>query len=358
METRWLARLQLFIAVLTASITLLVVVTFFCGLFGTLSDKEHPRPAASHSRQGFTLIELSIVLVIIGLLVGGVLAGQSLIAAAAVRAQISQIERYNTAAATFQGKYGGLPGDLNASLAAKFGLTTRAGIQGRGDGDGILEGYDYDASEACTYSTSTPCYITGEPILFWRDLSSANLIDSAFSTATDSATTNGGWGQWCSSGCANYFISLIIPAAKIGTGNYVYAYGSNAVNFFAVLGIINIGTSPGTIYLAQPSLTVAQAYAIDKKTDDGLPLSGRVIVQAFTNTNWWGNSGGTVSGAWYSGNMDWLGSGGAPGTATPASSTSCYDNGGNASNPMAYSLSQNNGAGVNCALSFKMQAGD
>jgi hypothetical protein len=52
------------------------------------------------------------VLVIIGLIVGGILVGPEMIAAAAVRAQISQIEKYHTAVHTFQSKYGGLPGDL------------------------------------------------------------------------------------------------------------------------------------------------------------------------------------------------------------------------------------------------------
>jgi prepilin-type N-terminal cleavage/methylation domain-containing protein len=65
-------------------------------------------------RAGFTLIELSIVLVIIGLVVGGVLVGRDLICAAELRAQISQIEKYNTAVNTFYGKYGGLPGPLAA----------------------------------------------------------------------------------------------------------------------------------------------------------------------------------------------------------------------------------------------------
>lgn len=52
-------------------------------------------------RGGFTLIELSIVLVVSGLIVGGVLVGQDLIRAAGVRATITQIEKFNQAAHTF-----------------------------------------------------------------------------------------------------------------------------------------------------------------------------------------------------------------------------------------------------------------
>lgn len=51
-------------------------------------------------RQGFTLIELSIVLVIIGLIVGGILVGRELISAAEIRATVSQIEKYNTSVNT------------------------------------------------------------------------------------------------------------------------------------------------------------------------------------------------------------------------------------------------------------------
>ena len=53
-------------------------------------------------QMGFTLIELSIVLVIIGLIVGGVLLGRDLIHAAEVRSVISDVERFRTAALTFQ----------------------------------------------------------------------------------------------------------------------------------------------------------------------------------------------------------------------------------------------------------------
>jgi prepilin-type N-terminal cleavage/methylation domain-containing protein len=98
---------------------------------------------------GFTLIELSIVLVIIGLIVGGVLVGQDLIRAAAVRAQITQIEKYNTAANTFYGKYGYLPGDINGTAATQFGFVARGAYGGQGDGNGLVEGTLSGTGPAC-----------------------------------------------------------------------------------------------------------------------------------------------------------------------------------------------------------------
>ncbi len=134
------------------------------------------RPA----RDGFTLIELSIVLVIIGLIVGSVLVGQDLIRAAALRATISQIEKYNTAANTFYGKYGALPGDLSALSASQFGFVTRAGTQGRGDCNGVIEPWSYGQSRS-----RVQCPETGETLMFWNDLSVASLVDGHFTQAQD-----------------------------------------------------------------------------------------------------------------------------------------------------------------------------
>jgi prepilin-type N-terminal cleavage/methylation domain-containing protein len=140
---------------------------------------------------GFTLIEMSIVLVIIGLIVGGVLVGQDLIRAASVRAQISQIERFNTAVNTFYGKYQALPGDMNASVAGQFGFAARGPYAGEGDGNGFIEGnYGNQAG-----GNDGSAQGDGETLLFWQDLTYANgqninLIEGSFNvTSPNPATT-------------------------------------------------------------------------------------------------------------------------------------------------------------------------
>ena len=66
-------------------------------------------------QQGFTLIEIAIVLVIIGLLLGGVLKGQELITSARVRNLISQQDGVKVAYFGFLDRYRALPGDYTAS---------------------------------------------------------------------------------------------------------------------------------------------------------------------------------------------------------------------------------------------------
>jgi prepilin-type N-terminal cleavage/methylation domain-containing protein len=177
--------------------------------------------------RGFTLIELSIVLVIIGLVVGGILVGQGLINAAALRAQITQIEKYNTAANTFREKYGYLPGDITATAAAQFGFAARGSLPGQGDGNGLLEGSNNNSGADGRVTSA------GETVMFWADLGAANLIDQTFTTPSATASAN----------CANAPMSACFPTAKISSTNYVYAWSggyfsstwmSTGVNYFGI----------------------------------------------------------------------------------------------------------------------------
>ena len=66
-----------------------------------------------HSEQGFTLVELAIVMVIIGLLIGGILKGQELISNAKISSTIAQLKGLDAAMNTFQDKYNAIAGDMN-----------------------------------------------------------------------------------------------------------------------------------------------------------------------------------------------------------------------------------------------------
>ena len=161
----------------------------------------------SPPRAGFTLIELSIVLVIIGLIIGGILVGRDLINAATVRAQISQIEKYNTAVNTFRLKFGYLPGDIPDPTASAFGFAARGTVQGTGDGNGVIEGnYCACAGEAIGVTESV-----GETVMFWVDLSTAGLISGGFNTA--SATVMLG------ADITTANIGLYLPRAALGGGS-------------------------------------------------------------------------------------------------------------------------------------------
>ena len=88
---------------------------------------------------GFTLIEIAIVLVIIGLLLGGVLQGQQLIENSRVKSATNTMNGIAAAAFSYQDRYGRMPGDdgPTATLAARGGNWGGTNITG-GNTNGIL----------------------------------------------------------------------------------------------------------------------------------------------------------------------------------------------------------------------------
>src|SRR5688572_11936468 len=134
-------------------------------------------------KRGFTLIELSIVLVIIGLIVGSIAGSQVMIANAQLRSGVAQLESYNQAVYTFKNKFGCLPGDCINSLT--FGGATVVGYCDNGNGDGQLnDGCDGGGR---TYDIKTS--VSSEAWNFWYALGNTRLIEGSYP---------GGLGPWTS----------------------------------------------------------------------------------------------------------------------------------------------------------------
>lgn len=214
------------------------------------------------SAKGFTLIEMSVVLVIIGLIVGGILVGQTLIFQSQIRGTVTAMQKYQQAYNAFVNKYNCVPGDcVNAS---SYGLSGVWGYNLNGDGDG----YIYSFSDSYTIDGGQ---MAGR-VETWgalADLYQAKMIAESITTEipTNNIPIPNGF---------MFFTSMRPHSPPAGykmppqSTNYLYlaTYPGNGWDFYDTGGV----------------LTAAQAQAIDQKIDDGLPMSGSVMA-AFTSNN-------------------------------------------------------------------------
>lgn len=212
--------------------------------------------------RGFSLVELSIVLVILGLLTGGILAGQSLIAAAELRTISTQINGINTSVLTFIDNYRALPGDMSNATrfwgeAPSCPDASGNGIETcNGNGDAILQN-PLIASQF------------GEYFTFWQHLGNANLIAGSY---TGVAGAN--YRQEISPG-------VNVPKSKFGkNAGFSVRYWNHIPESLKQgrFNIIILGSKFGTNYDGdQPVLTPVQMYGVDKKFDDGVPGTGKIF---------------------------------------------------------------------------------
>lgn len=195
-------------------------------------------------QSGFTLVEIAIVLVIIGLLLGGILKGQELITSARVRNLADQNSGVQAAYYGFIDRFRAIPGDMNA-IAAQNAVGV-AGLQG-GDADGTIN----DGSIA-------------EASVVWNHLAAANFITGTYpgtgaTTANYLAGLNG-----VPFAPANAFQGAIMLASQ---DEYQIAAGAPAQ---AVRLAFSFGTQ----------IPVNVLRELDVKIDDSLPQAG--ILRAST----------------------------------------------------------------------------
>lgn len=213
-------------------------------------------------QKGFTLVELSIVLVIIGLIISSVLVGQDLVRSAELRAVVTEYESFNAAVGTFRGKYNGLPGDIAGENDYGWDIDgtaeTGAAAEG-GNGDGLL-----DAPSATSFGA------TSENLYFWNHLGSTGA-------ALISGSYDGGGGDGMLAADAP---GDSLPATEVG--EFWGVFTDAGTNFF-IIGATsaNADTNQSTAVVLNP----LDARGIDEKIDDGRPFKGIVQARDGNTTN-------------------------------------------------------------------------
>jgi prepilin-type N-terminal cleavage/methylation domain-containing protein len=222
--------------------------------------------------RGFSLVELSIVLVILGLLAGGVVAGQSLIRAAELRGVAVEFASFVAGTSTFRDKYLALPGDManatdfwgkdNTNCSSHAGISAVRGTC-NGDGDGRL-------TSAAANGAS------GEAFQYWKQLALAGIIPGSYTGLAGVPSSGPVIGQLAVPGDN-------VPRSKLGS-----TVGWSAIFFNLVSGNGSYFDYPAAnryLFGVRDNDEFSYAHAvkpedllsIDTKLDDGRPALGRVM---------------------------------------------------------------------------------
>lgn len=207
-----------------------------------MANEEDMHRSNQHYKRhlGFTMVELSIVILIMGILIAGIAVGKSLIVQSELNSTIREISSLRDIIATFQNRYGYFPGDLpNASNYWPNATTSN------GNGNGFLD--------------SSPTLL--EDTYAFQHLSLSGVLPGNFFGGIPSGATRFAYG-------VNSFSSRKQPGSyQIGNSNNIYGSTDQAIQLGSLQGSIS-GYPDQGLFLAE------DAANIDNKIDDGKASNG------------------------------------------------------------------------------------
>jgi prepilin-type N-terminal cleavage/methylation domain-containing protein len=218
-------------------------------------------------KRGFSLVELSIVLVILGLLTGGILAGQSLIRASELRSYVAATQRIATAQYSFRDKYFAWPGDMT-NATAFWGVLAGTGK------DAVCQ--DTEATSTATCNGNGDGWVNGsavsqdERFRYWQHLANAGLVEGSYTGRTDSATSGSFVitpGKNAPTLPSSATMTIYAITSQLGTP---FTMAGNATgNYLEWRGSASSTTSTS-------GLLPAEQWNLDTKLDDGKPGYGKL----------------------------------------------------------------------------------
>ncbi len=231
-----------------------------------------------NSKSAFSLVELAVVLVILGLLTGGILAGRSLIRASELRAVSTELAKHKATLYAFKGKYFALPGDMPNATA----------FWGAADGNDGLAG-DCDAATitgtlTCNGDANGRIEHTRDSNYAWQHIANAGLVEGVFGRSG-----------------SPYVVGTTVPASKLPRTGYLIIdrnqqwYGKRGPegNFIRVSKPSNNANA-----LAGGVVSAEEAWNIDTKMDDGTADGGALyVMRGYPETSSSLPASGCVSGA-------------------------------------------------------------
>jgi prepilin-type N-terminal cleavage/methylation domain-containing protein len=211
------------------------------------------------SSRGFTLIEMSIVLVIIGLIIGGILKGQEIIATARSKAVINEINAVRAAVNTYYDRYRALPGDdLNGPTRVDPRLVA-------GNGDGVVSPGNPVGPTTASGLTSFSQGNQSENYQYFKAMVATGLLNGA-EVGPASTTQAEVFGTGSS-----------LPASPVTGAGLTVVYGTHNGDGTPITAVtahwLRLHKDPG---VPRPAFTPRELANIDSQVDDGLPGEGGV----------------------------------------------------------------------------------